>query len=184
MPFPHPEPAMLRSAIVRALAVPGLWFLGFLPARRGRPRLFRGIFSHVTERWFLFVIAAVGALTATVSGWVGGFPPGGETLLFLAAALTIKRQGYRVGSKRMERWEYRDELVYGALGDMVVMLLVAATAATVTGGLKSIALAMMVVPIGLIAISDEPLYGNEERHALRGLIRIHRRRNGVLDQAW
>jgi hypothetical protein len=162
----------------------GFWFWGFDRARRGKPRLFDGATSRETERVALFVIAVLAAATMVAGSHHQEVARRGEEMLYLAAGFTIKRQGYRVGSKRLEWWEYRDELRYGALGDVVVMLVVAAVIMAAGGTVGAGGLAMVVVPMGMIAVSDEPSYGDEGAHAMRFLIRMQRRRNGVLDEAW
>lgn len=161
------------------------WYWGFDRARRGEPQVLDGLRRLDTQRRALFVLAVVGASMMLVGVHHLELARRGEEMLYLAAGFTIKRQGYRIGGKRLEGWEYAEELKYGALGNIVIMLLVAAVVLATSAVVNAFELAMFVAPIGLIALSDEPLYGNEEAHAMRGLIRIHRRQVlGVLDRAW
>lgn len=163
----------------------GFWWWGFDRARRGERQALDRLRRLETQRWALFGCAVVGAAMMVAGAHHMQLARRGEEVLYLAAGFTIKRQGYRIGGKHLARWEYLDELKYGALGNIAVMMLIAAVVLGTGEVVNAIELAMFVTPIGLIALSDEPLYGNEEMHAMRGLIRLHRRtQRGILDRAW
>jgi hypothetical protein len=50
------------SLALGAFVVACFWFAGFHKARRGKPRLFDPVISHVSERWVLFGVAVLGAV--------------------------------------------------------------------------------------------------------------------------
>jgi hypothetical protein len=161
------------------------WFFGFDFARARELRFIEDIVRREAVRLALFAIAMFAAVLVIAGGHNAAVVDAGTAILYGVMGATIARQGWRVGGRRLEGWEYRDEFLYGALGSVLVMCLAGLAVIAVGDAPGILATLLMVSPIGLIAIADEPLYPTRRRYAKRFFIRQYRRMVvGVADETW
>jgi hypothetical protein len=186
-PFPwlfgyHGTFGLLSDKVFPAV---GFWFWGFDRARRGKPRLFDGALTRESERVLLFAAATIAAVIMVAGSQHQEVARRGEELLYLAIGFTVMRQGYRIGGRWFERWEYVEDVLYGSLGDVVVMLVLASVFIAKGETVGALQLALVIAPMGMIAVSDEPSYVNLERYVGRYLTRMYRRMElDTGDEAW
>lgn len=166
-----------------ACGAAALWFWGFDRARNDRANLFADVLSPANERWILFAAALIGLLLASSSSTM--VERAGAVTVSLVIARSIVRQGYRIGSRQLSAAEYMDELKYGALGKLATALFAFAVSVIAAETAGVIILVLMVTPIGLIAISDEPLYLRRDDYVRRYFRREYRRRElGRVEELW
>lgn len=161
------------------------WLFGFDFARARQLRFIEDIVRTERARVALFVVAVLSAVVVIVGGTNVRVVDAGTATLYAVMGATIARQGWRIGGRRLAPWEVRDELLYGALGVVIAMCVAGCAVVVVGDRLGVIELLLLVSPIGVIAMSDEPLYPTRHRYAKRFFIRQHRRMVlGMADETW
>lgn len=173
----------VADVLLNACEVATIWFFAFDAARAGRGWLFAESLTRAFERHALFVLALIGAGMVGFGGSVVLIDRVGSALVYVVIASSIGRQGHRIGSRRLAGWEYREELYFGALGSLVALL--AAAGVTIALGQipNALELLLIVTPVGLIALSDEPMYVRLEPYVRRYFAESRRRNSQLLAHA-
>jgi hypothetical protein len=169
---PHTATADVLMSACEAATV---WFFAFDAARAGRAWLFAETLTRAFERQTLFVAALIAAAMIGFGGTAVIIDRTGSTLLYVVLGCSIARQGHRIGSRRLAGWEYQDELYFGALGSLAASL--AAAGVTIALGQipNAVELLLIVTPVGLIALSDEPLYVSLEPYVRQYFMEVRKR---------
>lgn len=159
------------------------WFAGFDYARIGRSHPLEDVVTHEWERRTLFVLSALSALLMLAPSVVA--ERAGAASLYVFIGIIIARQGFRLGGRSLSARDWADEIKFGALRNLAVMCLVIGVI-DVLGQLPDVTeLVLLIAPIGVMAISDEPMYLSTGPYVRRYFKRQHRMRVlGLPDNTW